>query len=113
MVEKQVVKSCKAKSIRTRLTLAGKEKDMAPSGRYTVIYFSTRHVNQRDTDPWAAGFHLEADGAEQTESPSSPLIGAWREPKDTEHFDTEEEIQVRELMESVKRYIRNIDISEL
>jgi hypothetical protein len=58
------------------------------------------------------GYQFAGEQASQAESQQSQLTGDWQN-QESNHSELEEDLQLNELMENVKRYIRNIDISDL
>ena len=69
--------------------------------------------NPMESSPLNQSFHLAGESAGQTESQQPQLTGDWQRRENSEHRDAEEDIRLHELMEDIKRYIRNIDISDL
>jgi hypothetical protein len=65
------------------------------------------------TSPLSHGFHLATEKTGTAGSRSSQLAGDWHKRENTEHSDVEEDVRLHELMENIKRYIRNIDVSAL
>jgi hypothetical protein len=70
-------------------------------------------MNPLLSNPLSHGFHLASESASQAESQQSQFTGDWHKRENSEHRDAEEDIRLHELMEDIKRYIRNIDISDL
>ena len=63
--------------------------------------------------PPTHAFHPTGDTAGHTESQSPQLPNSWEKQESTERHDTEDDAQLHELMEDIKRYIRNIDVGNL
>ncbi len=63
--------------------------------------------------PLTHGFHLAGEKKSHSETESPQLTGNWQKQENTEHSDADEDVQLHELMEDIKRYIRSIDISSL
>ena len=69
--------------------------------------------NPIESGPFSDGFQMSEGDRSQSESHPPKIHGTWREREEAEHHDAEKDIQLRQFMENVKRYIRNIDISSL
>ena len=69
--------------------------------------------NPRPTSPLSHGFHLATEKVSHAESRSPQMAGNWHKSENTDHGDVEEDFRLRELMEDIKRYIRNIDVNAL
>ncbi|MGD8372827.1 MAG: hypothetical protein PVG64_09345 [Syntrophobacterales bacterium] len=69
--------------------------------------------NPMESTPLTHTFHLGGQSASQTESQQPQLTDDWQKQENSEHRDAEEDIRLHELMENVKRYIRNIDVNNL
>jgi len=70
-------------------------------------------LNPLQSSPLSQGFHFAGEGASQSESQPPQLTGDWQKRENTEHRDAEDDTRLHQLMEDVKRYIRNIDVSNL
>jgi hypothetical protein len=70
-------------------------------------------LNPLLSSPLSQGFHFTGESTSQTESQQPQLTGDWQKRENSEHRNAEEDIRLNELMEDIKRYIRNIDISDL
>ncbi|UCE84161.1 MAG: hypothetical protein JSV47_06555 [Deltaproteobacteria bacterium] len=78
----------------------------------TLLIFKPS-FNPMESSPLTHTFHLGGERASQSESQQPQLTGDWQKRENSEHRDVEEDIRLHELMEDIKRYIRNIDISNL
>lgn len=63
--------------------------------------------------PPTHAFHPAGDTSGHTEPQPPQLSSSWEKQENTERHDTEEDTQLHELMEDIKRYIRNIDVGNL
>jgi len=70
-------------------------------------------VNQRQSSPFAHGFHLASQTPSHSESQAPELASTWENNENTKAADTDEDIELHQLMEDIKRYIRSIDIRNL
>jgi len=70
-------------------------------------------LNPMQSTPFAHGFHLASQTPSHSESQSPELTSTWEKHENTKAADTDEDHELHQLMEDVKRYIRNIDISNL
>jgi hypothetical protein len=70
-------------------------------------------LNPMQSSPFAHGFHLASQTPSHSESQSPELASTWENNENTKAADTDEDIELHQLMEDVKRYIRSIDISNL
>lgn len=70
-------------------------------------------VNPMQSSPSSQGFHLAVERASHSESQSPELTSTWAKRENTEHSNTDEDLELHQLMEDIKRYIRSIDISNL
>ena len=69
--------------------------------------------NPMRSSPLSHGFQLAREKVGHSESQSQQLTGNWHKRENTEHNDVEEDVQLHELMEDIKRYIRSIDVNNL
>lgn len=58
-------------------------------------------------------FNLAEEAAGHSDAQSPRFTGNWQKQDNTEHSITEDDVKLHRLMEDIKRYIRNIDISNL
>lgn len=70
-------------------------------------------LNPTPTSPWSHGFHLATEKVSHAESRSPQMADNWHKSENTDHSEVEEDIRLHELMEDIKRYIRNIDVNAL
>ena len=70
-------------------------------------------LNPMQSSPFANGFHLASQTPSYSESQSPELASTWEKHENTKAADTYEDLELHQLMEDVKRYIRSIDISDL
>jgi hypothetical protein len=70
-------------------------------------------LNRMQSSPFAHGFHLVSQTPSHSESQSPELTSTWEKHENTKAADTDEDHELHQLMEDVKRYIRSIDISNL
>jgi len=70
-------------------------------------------LNPIQSGPFAHGFNLASESQSHSESQSPELASTWDNHENTKPGDTDEDLELRQLMEDVKRYIRSIDISNL
>jgi hypothetical protein len=70
-------------------------------------------LNPRQSTPFAHGFNLASQTPNHSESQSPELTSTWEKHENTKVADTDEDIELHQLMEDIKRYIRSIDISNL
>ena len=70
-------------------------------------------LNPIESSPFAHGFNLASESQSYSESQSPELAGSWDNHDNTKPGDTDEDHELHQLMEDVKRYIRSIDISNL
>jgi hypothetical protein len=70
-------------------------------------------LNPTELRPSRHPFHLAGETAGQSDSQSPQWSGGWHKRENTDHSDTEDDVELHELMEDIKRYIRSIDISNL
>jgi hypothetical protein len=70
-------------------------------------------LNQMQSTPFAHGFHLASQTPGHSESQSPELTSTWERHENTKAADTDEDLELHQLMEDIKRYIRSIDISDL
>jgi hypothetical protein len=66
-----------------------------------------------ESNPFAQGFHLNSETISHSESTSPKLTRSWEDHENKKAGDTDEDVELHQLMEDVKRYIRSIDISNL
>jgi hypothetical protein len=65
------------------------------------------------SNPFAQGFHLNSETISHSESKSPKLTRSWEDHENEKAGDIDEDVELHQLMEDVKRYIRSIDISNL
>ena len=70
-------------------------------------------LNPLQSSPFAHGFNLASEGQSHSESQSPELASTWDNHENTKSGDTDEDVELHQLMEDIKRYIRSIDISNL
>ena len=70
-------------------------------------------LNPMQSSPFAHGFHLASQTPSHSESQSPELASTWENNENTKAADTDEDIELHQLMEDIKRYIRSIDITNL
>ena len=70
-------------------------------------------LNPMQSSPFANGFHLASQTPSHSESQSPELASTWEKHENTKAADTDEDLELHQLMEDVKRYIRSIDITNL
>ena len=70
-------------------------------------------LNSVESTPFAHGFNLASESQSYSESQSPELASTWDKHENTKPVDTDEDHELYQLMEDVKRYIRSIDISNL
>ena len=70
-------------------------------------------LNPLQSSPFAHGFNLASESQSHSESQSPELASTWDNHEDTKSGDTDEDVELHQLMEDIKRYIRSIDISNL
>jgi hypothetical protein len=63
--------------------------------------------------PLTEGFYMSSDPASQSEATSPDLSHTWEEHENKKPADTDEDLELRQFMEDIKRYIRSIDIGNL
>ena len=64
-------------------------------------------------EPWALSPDYQLAGKDTPQSEShSQIAGKWEKSDNTEQGNNDD-VQLHELMENIKRYIRSIDISNL
>jgi hypothetical protein len=63
--------------------------------------------------PFAHGFNLASEAPSHSESQSSELASTWDKHENTKTGDSEEDLELHQLMEDIKCYIRSIDVSNL
>lgn len=64
-------------------------------------------------NPFTQGFNLANETSSHSESQSPELASTWDNNESTKPGDSDEDLELRQLMEDIKRYIRSIDISNL
>ena len=70
-------------------------------------------LDPMQSSPLSPDFHL-AEGRPGHSEPQSPqLTGNWHKRENTERSDVDEDRELHQLMEDIKRYIRSIDIGNL
>lgn len=70
-------------------------------------------LDPMQSSPLSPDFHL-AEGRPSHSEPQSPqLTGNWQKRENTEGSDVDEDGELHQLMEDIKRYIRSIDIGNL
>lgn len=70
-------------------------------------------LNPIESSPLAHGFSLASESQSYSQSQSPDLASTWDNHENTNPVDTDEDHELHQLMEDVKRYIRSIDISNL
>jgi hypothetical protein len=70
-------------------------------------------INLMQSSPFAHGFSLANDTHSYSQSQSQELASTWDSHENTKPADTDEDLELNQLMEDIKRYIRSIDISNL
>ena len=71
-------------------------------------------LNPIESSPFAHGFNLASESQSYSESQSPELASTWDNHENTKPVDTtDEDHELHQLMEDIKRYIRSIDISNL
>jgi hypothetical protein len=70
-------------------------------------------LNPMQSSPLAHGFNLASDTHSHSQSQSSELASTWDSQENTKPVDTDEDPELHQLMEDIKRYIRSIDIGNL
>ena len=93
---------------------ARKSEDIMPLffDRYTAA-FEVAALIPVESNPFAQGFHLNSETISHSESKSPKLTRSWDDHENKKAGDTDEDVELHQLMEDVKRYIRSIDISNL
>jgi hypothetical protein len=86
---------------------------MRSSVRERLIQTLTGSSSYGRATPFAQGFHLAEGKAGQTQAAPSQMPGNLAESEDVERHLLWDDPDIEQLMENVKRYIRNIDISDL
>jgi hypothetical protein len=82
--------------------------------RNTVPWIIDLTLNPMGSGDWSPGFHLAGENPGQTESTTpTQVTGNWQKRENTDARDLEEDVHLSEFMEEIKRYIRNIDVSDL
>jgi hypothetical protein len=87
----------------------------------TMATFSAGYITAIDAaalipvqpNPFAQGFHLNGETISHSESTSPKLTRSWEDQENKKPGDTDEDVELHQLMEDIKRYIRSIDISDL
>lgn len=69
--------------------------------------------NFGQSTPFAHGFHLAGEAPSHSGSKSPELTSTWEEQENTKPADKGEDLELHQLMEDIKRYIRSIDIGNL
>jgi len=80
--------------------------------RYTLA-IDEALLNPKQSSPFAHGFQLASQTPGHSESQSPELTSTWEKHESTKATDTDEDRDLHQLMEDIKRYIRSIDISDL
>ena len=70
-------------------------------------------LNPIETSSFSYGFNLASESQSYSESQSPELASTWYNHENTKPVDTDEDHELHQLMEDIKRYIRSIDISNL
>ena len=70
-------------------------------------------LNPMQSSPFAHGFHLASQTPSHSETQAPELASTWENNENTKGADTDEDIELHQLMEDIKRYIRSIDITNL
>jgi hypothetical protein len=70
-------------------------------------------LNPIQSTPLAHGFSLVNETVRHSESKSPELASTWEDHENEKPARGDEEHDLRQLMEDIKRYIRSIDISNL
>ena len=71
------------------------------------------HSNWVQTTPLSDVFYLAEEEPSHSEPQSPQLTNNWQKRENTEQSDANEDLELHELMEDIKRYIRSIDVSNL
>jgi hypothetical protein len=70
-------------------------------------------LNPKQSSHFAHGFQLASQAQSHSESQSPELTSTWEKHESTKTTDTDEDRELHQLMEDIKRYIRSIDIGNL
>ena len=70
-------------------------------------------LNPLQSSPFAHGFTLARETHDHSQSQSPEIATTWDEHENTKPGETDEDLELHQLMEDIKRYIRSIDISNL
>jgi len=70
-------------------------------------------LNPIQSTPFVHGFYPDSETTSHSESKSPELTSTWEERENKNSANGEEERELRQLMEDIKRYIRSIDIGNL
>ncbi|MFP3870505.1 MAG: hypothetical protein ACLFVT_06455 [Syntrophobacteria bacterium] len=81
--------------------------------REKVVLLAMPFFNYGNATPLTQDLYLAGESSGQTDSRPQQLSGNWTEQEDAKHHNQEEDPELEQLMENVKRYIRNIDVNKL
>ena len=70
-------------------------------------------LNPIQSTPFAHGFYPAGETSSQLESKTPELASTWEENENKKPANGDEDLELRQLMEDIKRYIRSIDIGNL
>ena len=73
----------------------------------------TELLNPIQSTPFAHGFYPDSETTSHSESKSPELTSTWEERENKKPANGDEDLELRQLMEDIKRYIRSIDIGNL
>ena len=70
-------------------------------------------LNSIQSFPFAHGFFLARETTNQSESKSPELTSNWEDHENKKTANGDEDLDLNQLMEDIKSYIRSIDVSNL
>jgi hypothetical protein len=70
-------------------------------------------LNPTQSTPFAPGFSLANETIGHSKSKSPELTKTWEDHENEKPAKVDEDLEIRQLMEDIKRYIRSIDIRNL
>jgi hypothetical protein len=70
-------------------------------------------MNPMQSSPFVHGFNLASETSTHSDSQGPELASTWDKHENTKPGDPDEDLELHQLMEDIKRYIRSIDISNL
>jgi hypothetical protein len=88
-------------------------KKMPAIMQYKALLTIDLLLNAAASKPLSPDLNLIGETPVQSDSRAPELTGNWQKRENTEHRDIDEDLEIHELMEDIKRYIRSIDISSL